>query len=248
MFFLTLVIYAQDKKIELKTDLQDVPPKYVKNQSGSTTGICFEIMKLVESKSNYRFKHDDILIPLKRVTAYLEKGDSDIQFGIQKTAERQKIMTFGAELFKIKIVGVVRADDDINIKTISDIVKLDNAGTVLTPHGTATAASLKKIKGLIIDDNSPDFDTNLNKLLAKRARILIYHNLSVNYELRNPKFAGKFKVINIDFEGNGELGDADQYIVYSKKVPENIRKDIDRIIEEAKAKKEIDKITSKYLN
>lgn len=243
MLLLCLSAFADDVP-SFNTEFQDVPPKYV-FINGKSSGISYEIMTYVERKSGYRFAYEERLVPLSRVGKNMETGAMDIQFGMQKTQERERTMVFGPKLYDVRIVGVMRIGDAHSFATLSDIVRAK--ATVLTPNGTGTAAALRMVPGLILDDGARTAESNLEKLRGGRGEIFVYHNLTVNYLLSFPENGGYFKKVPIDFEGREGFVDVAQYLVYAKGFPEEARARIDRIIAEATANGELARITEKYL-
>lgn len=249
--FLVLFIYMtlnilSITSYNLKTELQDVPPKFYSLPNGQIAGISFDIMQLIEKSSEFKFSYEKKLIPISRIIVNLEKNNTQIQFGLQKTSERQKNLIYGEELYKIKIVGLVRNNSTYNIKSISDLKKYNKEIAILTQYGTAVDSSLKKINGLNIDSGSKSLENSMEKLLLGRGQLIIYHDLSINYLLNNPKYKGKFKLINIDFEGNKELNEVAQYVVFSKEVPLKTREEINEIIKKMKKDNKINEILKNY--
>jgi ABC-type amino acid transport substrate-binding protein len=244
LVFIALLAYPQSP-YELKTEFQDVPPKFVQDGEGYS-GISYEVMRLIESKSLYAFTFDKRLVSIARVTRNLSNGVTDIQFGLQKTPEREKTMVYGPSLYTVRIVGVVRIDDNATAASLMELIR--EKATILTQSGTATAEWLHNIPGIIIDDGARTPEANLEKILTGRGTILIYHDLTVNHILKKPKYAGKFRRVELDVDSVRGLGSENQYVVYSRKVPKEIREDINRIIEEARMSGELSAITDKYFH
>ena len=246
IFLILMSINLFGSSYTLKTDLQDVPPKFFVDKKNKISGVSYEIIKLVEKSSKYKFSFDKDLIPISRVTHNLEFGLSDIQFGLQKTAEREQKLIYGEELYKIKIVGLMKKTNPIIIKSISDLVKYNKKIRILTQYGTAIDSSLKKIPGLNIDSGSKSLENSVEKLKLDRGEIVIYHDLSINYLMNLDKNKEEYKIVTIDFEGYNELKDVGQFVVFSKKVPKNVIKDINETIQKLKKSGEIDEILKKY--
>lgn len=246
IFLLLLSINLFGAETTLKTDLQDVPPKFFMKGNNKISGISYDIMKLVEKYSKYKFVFEKELIPISRVTHNLELGLSDIQFGLQKTADREKKYVYGEELYKIKIIGLMKRTNPIMIKSIKDLVKNSKNIRILTQYGTAVDSSLKKISGLNIDSGSKSLENSLEKLKLDRGEIVIYHDLSIKYLMSLDKNQDDYKVIEIDFGSYDELGDVGQFVVFSKKVPQNVRNEINDIVKKLKTSGEIQKIATKY--
>ncbi len=244
IFIILLKAIFSNTNYILKTNLQEVPPKFIMSSDGKISGISYEIMKKIEQNSIYKFNYLKELVPINRVIYNLKNGDTDIQFGLQKTAEREKYLVYGSELYKIKIVGLIKKSSQIDIKSIEDL-KNKNI-VILTQYGTAVDTALKKINGLKIDSNAKSLENNMNKLFADRGQIIIYHDLSIYYFLSKPQYRDKFKVIEIDFKGNKELSEVAQYVVFSKKVSLKVIKDINTNIETIKKNGELKKIVNRY--
>lgn len=246
IFLILMSINLFGNSDTLKTNLQDVPPKFFINNKNSISGVSYEIMKLVEKSSKYKFSFDKELIPISRVTHNLELGLSDIQFGLQKTVERGQKLIYGEELYKIEIVGLMKKTNPIIIKSISDLVKNNKKIRILTQYGTAIDSSLKKIPGLNIDSGSKSLENSVEKLKLDRGEIVIYHDLSINYLMNLDKNKEEYKIVTIDFEAYKDLKEVGQFVVFSKKVPQNTINDINEIIKKLKKSREIDKIVKKY--
>lgn len=241
---LTSVSAFAQKKIELKTDLQDTSPKFMLSADGKATGLCIEIMNLLEAKENFKFAYKPAFLAPKVIESNIESGAADIHCGWVKTPEREKIATFGPELYKVSYIGAVRANDKVDFKTVSDLINLDEMGKVLGVYGVASTGNLMKISGLKVDDQGKDPEANLKKLAAGQGRVFVYHNLGIGYELQQPEHKGKFKMVKIDWENNTKLNEAGQFVVYSKKLaPDTVQK-VNAAI--TKHKTEIDAIVKKF--
>ncbi|MBN2811152.1 MAG: transporter substrate-binding domain-containing protein, partial [Spirochaetales bacterium] len=205
--------YSQET-ILLRTEFQDVLPKFVISD-GVSSGISFEIMKLIERKSRYRFVHKESLVPLARVVAGLESGYMDIQIGLQKTPEREAKLVFGPELYSVRLVAVVPKDSLIgNTVSIRDLIA--SRSTVLTPFGTGASSILRAIPGLLVDDQARTAEANMEKMLSMRGSILIYHDLSLAYLMAKSRYAGLLRVVDIDSSGYAGFEPLGQFIVYSR--------------------------------
>ncbi len=244
ILLLTCVSLFGDDDRRLKTEFQDVPPKYIVD-NGNPSGISYEIMRLIERKSGYTFAFSNALVPLPRVSKNLADGVMDIQFGLQKTPERERTMVFGPKLYGVSMVGIMRRDDPVTYEKISDIVSRKEI--VLTQFGTGAAALLKGVPDLIVDDKATNIELNVEKLLRGRGKVLIYHNLTVNYILKSSKYKDLLRKVEISFEGNVDFTDVDQYLVYSRKVPQSTILAINKAVAEAMASGEIQQIADKYL-
>ena len=74
----------------LKTELQDVPPKFYSLPNGKISGISFDIMELIGKSSKYRFNYEKKLIPISRIIVNLEKKKDNKIDMILKNIEFKK--------------------------------------------------------------------------------------------------------------------------------------------------------------
>lgn len=245
IFVFSALVVHPETPYKLKTEFQDVPPKFI--QEGKRySGISYEIMRLVESKAPYMFTYDERLVSIARVTRNLGNAVTDVQFGLQKTPEREKTMIYGPSLYTVRVVGVVSIDDDSTPRILTELIRANTV--ILTQNGTATASWLRDVPGIILDEGARTPEANLEKILTGRGSILIYHDLTVNHILKNPKYAGKFRKVALDVGTAQGLGAEDQYVVYSRKVPKEVMENINRIIEETRISGELSAITDKYFH
>ena len=246
-FALSCVSAYGEKRVDMTTDLQDTAPKFMlKDGEGKpASGICIDIMRLLEVGGNFKFRYTFTYTPNKLIESNIQSGESDVHFGWASTPERQKIATFGEELYKVTYLGVVRKDDKVDFKSVADLIKLGDQGTVLSVAGVASTANLKKIAGLKVDDEGKDMGKNLDKLAAGKGRVFIYQSLAIGFEMQKPANSNRFKVIKIDFGGIEAFNESPQYIVFSKKVPAETVQKINSAV--VKSRKEIDAIVKKYV-
>ena len=231
-------------QITLKTELQDNSPKFILDKAGKASGLCIDIFNLLESKEKIKFDYQAAFVATKAIEANVASAAADVHCGWVKNAAREKIATFGEELFKVSYPAVVRANDKVDFKSISDLINLDSQNTVLGVNGVGSTSSLQKINGLRVDDSAKDAEQALKNLAAGRGRVFVYTSLAINYELSQPENKGKFKIIPLDFEGNKAFSTSAQYIVFSKKVPADTVSKVNAAI--AKNRKEIDDIVKKW--
>lgn len=237
--------YSQET-ILLRTEFQDVLPKFVISD-GVSSGISFEIMKLIERKSRYRFVYKESLVPLARVVAGLESGYMDIQIGLQKTPEREAKLVFGPELYSVRLVAVVPKDSLIgNTVSIRDLIA--SRSTVLTPFGTGASSILRAIPGLLVDDQARTAEANMEKMLSMRGSILIYHDLSLSYLMAKSRYAGLLRVVDIDSSGYAGFEPLGQFIVYSRSLSGAVVSDLNSLIEKVCRSGELAAITGRYFN
>jgi ABC-type amino acid transport substrate-binding protein len=232
----------------LRTEFQDITPKFFRLSDGRYAGLSYELMQMIQRRSGIEFRFSDEPVPISRVTMNLERGTVDVQIGLQKTAERERTLVFGEPLYRVRTVTLVKADDPVDFSSLADLKKLGaSKGTILTIWGTGIAGILRTIPGLVVDDSAKRVEDALHKLIKGRGRVLIYHNLSMIYAAKKGDYAGRTRTIDIDYGDNQLLNESYQYVVFSRNAdPEIIRK-VNRVIRESRSDGELERITSKYL-
>lgn len=231
-------------KTELRIDLQDSPPKYMLAADGKASGLCIEIMRLLEAKGDFRFVYDASYTPSKRIESKLRSGEADIHFGWAKNPEREAFLNYGNDLYVNRFVGAVRINDKVDFNTATDLINLGERGQVLAVFGIASTGHLQKIPGLKVDDGGKTLAANLEKLAGGRGRVFVYHQLGISYELQLPQNKDRFKMVKIDWENNTSLHDTPQYVVFSKKLPADIVAKVNAAL--TRYKPEIDALVRKY--
>ncbi|MBL0088413.1 MAG: transporter substrate-binding domain-containing protein [Ideonella sp.] len=231
-------------QLTLKTELQDNSPKFILDKAGKASGICIDIFNLLESKEKIKFVYPAAFVATKAIEANVASAAADVHCGWVRNDAREKIATFGEELFKVSYPGVVRANDKLDFKSVSDLINMESQSTVLGVNGVGSTSSLQKINGLRVDDSAKDAEQALKNLAAGRGRIFIYTSLAINYELKQPENKGKFKLVQLDFEGNKAFNTSGQHMVFSKKVPPETVSKVNAAI--VKNRKEIDEIVKKW--
>lgn len=235
-------------RLLLRTEFQDIPPKFVMNPDGRPGGISWQIMRLVESRSQVRFAWTPASLPLARVLEHLAEGSADIQFGLQKTPEREAAMVFGAVLYLVRPVVLIRGDDQADFASLADLARAGPVrGRILTIGGTAIAQALARQPGIWLDAGHADVTLALQALLDGKGRAFIYHDLSINHVIQQPRFVGRFRLVDLDLGPDPDLGPTPQYLVYSRQVPRAIVRYLDGVIARARRSGELDRITVPYL-
>lgn len=233
----------------VRTEFQDIIPKFIRLPDGRFTGISYDLMMMIQRRSGIVFSFPDAPVPISRVVMNLERGETDVQIGLQKSVEREKTLVFGEPLYSVKTVALMRANDTADFSSLDDLKRFGpGRGAVLTVWGTATAAILKSMHGLAVDDSAKTVEDAIHKLAIGRGRVLIYHNLSLVHVLKTSAYAERLKIVAVNYGNSCLLSDARQYVVFSNKTDPQIVRRINRAILESRADGELERITSKYLD
>jgi len=229
--------------IVLKTELQDNPPKFILDKEKKASGICIDIFRMLETKENIKFTFPPVYVPAKAIETNIGTGAADVHCGWIKNDKRLTIASFGEPLLTVSYPVVVRANDKTNFSSISDLINLEDLGIVIGVNGVGSTNAMLRA-GLRVNDSAKDAEDALKMLETGRGRAFIYTNLAIDYELQQPKNKNKFKLVKLDYQGNKSFDTQPQYLVFSKKVPEDTVKRVNAAV--AKQRGEIGAILKKY--
>lgn len=223
-----------------RIDFQDAVPKYIRGADGRFSGLCVDLMALIEKNSNIKFSHRNDFVPPKRIIERLRNGETDLHCGFAKTPDREASLNYAEPIYNVSYELIARADDPVVVSSIADIKKLGKDGLVLGVFGTSSNEKLRSL-GLTVEDGGKDIVANFNKLLDGRGRFFVYHDLGITYEMNQQPFKGKFRAIPVDIESY------QHWMVFSNLAPEGLVKETVRVIEKLKASGEWGNVTSMYL-
>lgn len=238
MSLLPLPAYA----IDLKTAAQESAPKYERGADGKMEGLCIDIMKAIEKTDpQIKFNGQEKFLPFKRLQVELEKNNLDVFFGFKDSKKRlEKYNFLQAPLYQINYVVAVKADDDINISSLDDILALGDKGKILTVSSTGASKFLAKKTGLMIDDNAKSTKAMLKKLIAGQGRFAFYHDLGLHSIIKSENSEDKVKILPVTFLTYYH------YIAFSKSVAPEAISQVESALNKVKDSGELTKIHAKY--
>lgn len=241
---MAMVSMAVAGPIELTTDGQiGAKAKYNPTGPEGKRGICIDIiqaiMKIDPEVKISGFENSKLL---PDVEADVEKGNVDLFFGLLKTPEREaKFNIIEPSIYTVHHkVAVSMADKDLKIDSFDDLRKQD--GVIATELGTAYVKFLESQGGLKVDGTSKDPGAIMKKLALRAGGIRFYYQSDINlYDyIHEHKMENSLVVLPHSFKEEG------QYVVFSKKVPDDVRKRISADITKLAKSGELAKIVSAY--
>lgn len=228
--------------IELKTAAQDSAPKFFKGADGRITGICVDIIKAIneEAGSDFEITGYENFIPAKRYKLMLEDGELDLMLGLSKNPEREKRFQYiDIPLYSVKHVIVSRADANLQINSIEDIIK--KRLSVISILGTGSAKYAKQIFGEeLVSSVTKRPETLMRMLIANRGDLVYYHNLGIMHEIRRGDL---FKKVTIQPVIPREYS---HYLAMSRKTSKDIVKKVYDVVLKLKQNGRLDDIYKKY--
>ncbi|MEH6648480.1 MAG: transporter substrate-binding domain-containing protein [Motiliproteus sp.] len=172
--------------VTLKALMQDSQPKYFLSGSGEQ-GLCNEIyhelsLRLVE--------HDIALAvspgftPIKRILHLLEEGQADLFCGAGRNARREALFHYmPTPVYQVSNVLLGHRDEQLTPADYDEMAAVSSSIAVIS--GTSSAAFLKK-KGALAVLELHEIDKAISAVaLNERIRYFYYHDLGLNYALRN---------------------------------------------------------------
>ncbi len=146
-------------------------------------GICPDIMEAMErAEPRLRFAGHVLGRSLPAIEAGLATGEVDAACGLIDTPQRRRLAEpVGAPLYAIRYRLAGRMDDDAQVRSLDDLVRLN--ALVDATVGSAFVARMKAA-GVPVDDSTGDNLRNLHKVLARHGRFAFMNELSLKRYIR----------------------------------------------------------------
>ena len=180
---------------ELKTEFQDVQPKYIKTKTGFK-GICVDIMEELQKGLNKHglsigFPKD--FTPPKRIRSNLTEGITDLHCGAARSKAREKIVIFSRQpLYAVKTVVVGKSDETVDIRSMDDLIR--SQASVSSVFGTNTQRWLTAQKGLALGSMPQESVGGLSMVENGRIRFFVYHDIGIFWLMKKLRKESLFKV------------------------------------------------------
>ncbi|MDR7272481.1 glutamate/aspartate transport system substrate-binding protein [Pelomonas saccharophila] len=137
------------------------------------SGICPDLLRALERLDpGLRFHGYGSALSLPLIDVGLRNGNVGAACGLLERAERHAYATrLLPPLYRVRHRVAVRADDEANPRSLADLLVLSGDQAVIVTRGSAYPAMLREA-GFKVDDSTGDYQANLRKLLAGRARFI----------------------------------------------------------------------------
>ena len=234
-----LFFISYGNMITLKTEFQNTPSKIIKTDDGKLKGITIDIINMIQKKTDYRFTYKNSDSTLLRIKEELVKNRIDVYFGMLKDGGREKYIDFIEPLYNIHYVVVTLAENQEKIESIDDLKKASQKTPVLTVFGSIIEDNLNS-NGIKNEAGGKSIETNLDKLLGKRANYVVYHDIAIHYGINEKKYRGKFKVLKLNIKEDS------LWLVVSFKLDKKIKDELKEIVRNLKKESEWKKMMKKY--
>lgn len=237
--------------LTLRTAYVQSPPKFdqvIVDGKISAKGLCLDIMQAVTAcDPDITFvpytEGETMFLPVLRATSYLEDGTIDTMCGYTKSSEREDTMVFSdVPLYSIGLTFAVRADDDVQIASLQDVLELGSNGMILVKRGGAYESYLQQqVGGKLQIESVTEDRQNLLKLVNKRGRFWAWHALGIMGLSRTEGMQDRIKLLPVTFTTEN------QYMVFSKQVPASTVERVDRVLKALAENRTLTKIYNKYV-
>jgi polar amino acid transport system substrate-binding protein len=188
-------------------------PPFVISEGGKIDGSDTKILQAAALKLGYDLKIDDI--PWKRCLKMAEEGTVDIVYPASKNPEREVYLDYPkTPLHPVSYVFVIKTGSKQEWTTKKDVSSLPQP--IGIPLGYSIAEQLRKETGVKLDENAKDDKVNLQKLIAKPARVetIIIEKMNGLDLIQEMKVADKLTMLDVPY-----FKDKEYYITVSKKSP-----------------------------
>lgn len=196
----------------LRTEFQDTQPKFILGADGRFSGLCLDLLALLEKTSEFRFSYPREFVPISRITGDLASGTIDVYFGLAKTASREKDFVFVGELFTTRYQILARKGDPaLGFRTLEELKA--SGLKVMVIRGAAPANYFEKTEGLPVEEAPASVEVALKQLRAGAGRLFGYYDLGNDWFLDNLGFRDSLAALPVRF------GTDAQWLCVSKEVP-----------------------------
>ena len=223
---------------DLLTEYQESFPKYIL-RGDTTSGLCVDILHEIGRVSGLSIgTATPAFTPFARLQRHLETGRIDLFVGFRKTPAREARYRFlEPPVYRVSTVVAALADEEL--EEIGDLDEL--AGErVMIPHGSATAQLVKAQHPLLEVDEGGDIFACLEKLVRRRGRFVVYHDLGVLAASRQMGLQESVKVLP------GTFGEYEHYVAVSSAAdPDKVAR-VAAALAELDQTKVLDQISSSY--
>jgi len=178
--------YANEEKLIIVTRLY---PPYIFPEGEDVKGISADLVKYVFNKMNQKFQI--IIQPWNRSHGEIESGKADIIFTVNKSPERDKIMTYNNEPLILQNMSFYKKKKN-NAIFNGDYKNLKNKTIGYVRAAYYGDTFMKGIKdNNIVTEESWDYEKCILKLQSDRYDVIVGSEKVVEYLMRNLKIDRK---------------------------------------------------------
>ncbi len=220
----------------------DWPPFYFAGKPESK-GMARELLEMCIPKTGFDYKFT--FYPVKRMYAYLEKGEIDVAVFSYKTS-RESFVIYGKEpIFSSGYRPVVRAGENIEIRSIRDFDDLRVGHLIGLKYSEKFLAYIEKREkaGTLVTATAGN--SCIRMLLAGMIDVFVDTRETILWRAKQLNALDKIRIVDLDIRSR------DYFVTLSKntkivKDGNRFLKEIDQCLGTAKKDGEYDDIAAKY--
>ncbi|MCG2586053.1 ABC transporter substrate-binding protein [Massilia sp. TS11] len=184
--------------VELRTSAQlATAPKFISKGRTEVVGLCVDVFRALERiDPGLRFSGDQQWRVTARIEDELERGQLDVACASVRSREREARYQFiDVPIMTARYFLLARADDPVQVNNWADLLALAPNNSMLVVKGFGILGRLREVGLSNIDDGALDNSTNLQKLVAGRARFFIMRSPGIDSLLRETGLEAKVRVL-----------------------------------------------------
>lgn len=214
---------------------QNSSPKYFSPKSNKK-GLCDIIYEKIEQRlapKRIAFKKNMAMLPIKRILSMLENGEGHVFCGAGRTKDRDKNFIYSTyPIYEVNNVVVGHQDETLEKFDISYFIK--NKIAIGAYFGTTSAIFLRSQIRDLAKDHFTNIEDALTMIGKKKLRFFYYHDLGLNHYVKNSEYP--LKIMAPKFRTSP------QWVIFSKKTPPSVIKEIDEVLLQMDKEGELQKI------
>lgn len=205
------------------------------------SGICPDLLRALQRVDpELHFHGYDTPLSLPLIEAGLRSGNVGGACGLLEQAERHAYATrLLPPLYRVRHMVAVRADDGANPQTLAELRALSGDKALIAVRGSAYPPMLREA-GFKVDDATGDYQANLRKLVAGRARFFYGGEHALWRSMQQAQLTQSLRLLPTVF------GEEPIYLWTSRQLPLAQRDRIARGLERLQASGELAAIVRHY--
>ncbi|WP_259779870.1 substrate-binding periplasmic protein [Aestuariispira ectoiniformans] len=225
---------------QLRFVVQDSQPKYFLN-TDENAGLCGDIYIALREQlgaQGISVIIDNEYTPIKRILALVEYGKADAFCGAGRNAQRESRFIYSTDaIYSVSNVVAAHSSELVTPASLDDLASMQSP--VGAFYGTSSARFLKARSGITVDDKFTSLDEALKTLAGqRRIRYFYYHDLGLYYLVKTSGLP--LRVLGTKFRTTP------QWMIYSKKMPVELRQRLDAEVSHMVKSGMIDRIWARY--
>jgi glutamate/aspartate transport system substrate-binding protein len=217
---------------------ESLPPKWIRHQ-GKSAGECPDILAALEkAEPRLHFSGTANFASIPMIESALDGGRIDCACALLDTPARRQFATASQALYIVKHKVAAAANDQADIRTLSDLVRLN--ATIATSRGAGYADQLRAL-GLEVDDSTGDNLVNLKKIIGGHGRFFYMNQMTLEWIVRENRLGGQVRILP------AVLKEEPVYFWVSKQADPAAARLLEQALQKIRASGELARINQRWL-